>query len=80
MADVIFISIAVYLLYRLIFDLLVPVYKTMHQVKHKFRDIHQDATRKQAHAYRQQSSGAERPADNKKKPGYGEYIDFEEIK
>lgn len=80
MADIIFVSIVLYLLYRLIFDLLVPVYKTTQQVKQKFRDIHQDATREKARAYRQPSSTQEETPGRKKKAGYGEYIDFEEIK
>jgi hypothetical protein len=80
MADIIFISIALYLLYRLVFDLLVPVYKTTQQVKQKFRDIHTNSGQEQAHAFRPQSSSQAQGKNNKKKPGLGEYIDFEEIK
>ena len=80
MADIIFVSIALYLLYRLIFDLLVPVYKITQQVKQKFRDIHQNSNGEQAHAFRKQSASQEKPTDSKKKPGFGEYIEFEEIK
>jgi hypothetical protein len=80
MADIIFVSIALYLLYRLIFDLILPIYKTTQQVKQKFTDIHQNTGREKAHAFRPQSSAQEKPNPGKPKTGFGEYIDFEEVK
>jgi hypothetical protein len=79
MPEIILISIGVYLLYRLVFDLLVPVYKTTQHVKQKFRDINPDSHGENGQGFRK-SSAQGQPGANKKKPGVGEYIDFEEIK
>ncbi|HMH33567.1 MAG TPA: hypothetical protein VK543_11080 [Puia sp.] len=50
MARVFFLSIVFYLVYRLIFDLIIPVYKTTKQVKRQFNDMH-GRRQQQANAY-----------------------------
>ena len=80
MARVFFLAIIFYLLYRLVFDLIVPVYKTTKQVKKQFSDIH-DRMQQGPGAQPQQPSS--RPPDapvTGSKIKAGEYIDFEEIK
>lgn len=82
-------ALLIYLLYRLVFHFIIPVYKTTRQVKKQFRDMH---SRMQDHM-NQQSAYAEASADkqagnsknsapktdsNKEKAG--DYIDFEEVK
>jgi hypothetical protein len=78
MARVFFLAIIFYLLYRLVFDLIVPVYKTTKQVKKQFSDIH-DRMQQGPGAQPQQPSSPPSPATGSKIKA-GEYIDFEEIK
>ncbi|MDQ6610101.1 MAG: hypothetical protein M3Y85_09810 [Bacteroidota bacterium] len=63
-----------YLLFKLVFDFIIPIYKTTRQVKRKFREMHQ-------HMH----PGADRnaPGNNqptKEKTAPGDYIDYEEVK
>ena len=79
MARIFFLSIVFYLLYKLIFDLIVPVYKTTKQVKRQFNDMHEHM-QQQANAY-QQHQGAAEPKPHSNPTGkVGDYIDFEEVK
>lgn len=92
LADIFFMGIVLYLLYRFIFGFVVPVARTTRHVREQFRNM-QDPTQDP----RQNASGPfrnaynNRPADEPQsaKPGpgpsrpkntMGEYIDFEEIK
>jgi hypothetical protein len=77
MAQVFFLGIVFYLVYRLIFDLVVPVYKTTKQVKRQFGDMHEQM-RQHANAYQQQRPAE--PAPERPAAKAGEYIDFEEVK
>jgi hypothetical protein len=77
MAEIFFYAIVFYLLYRFIFSLLIPVYKTTQQVKQRFRDMNAQGGHQEY--YRNPSpEPPETPPGKKEKPG--EYIDFEEIK
>jgi hypothetical protein len=76
MAEIIFYSIAFYLAYRLIFDLIIPVFKTSRQMKQKFTDIHRNGPGGNGSDFPNQPG----TKTGKKKAGVGEYIDFEEIK
>ncbi|MER3464770.1 MAG: hypothetical protein C4329_10540 [Chitinophagaceae bacterium] len=64
-----------YLLYRLIFNFILPIYRTTRQVKRSFRDMNE----------RMQGAGnnnqqAPHPEEKKRNTdGVGEYIDFEEV-
>jgi hypothetical protein len=67
-----------YLLYRLIFHFIIPVYKTTRQVKKQFRDMHgrmQDYMNEQ-----QQAPQPPTPKQEAGKGKAGDYIDFEEVK
>lgn len=74
--SLLFYGFLVYLLYRLVFYFILPIYKTTKQVKKGFREM-------QEKMYQQ---GNQQAADNlskTKEPGnkeVGDYIDFEEIK
>jgi len=64
-----------YLLYKFIFELVIPVSKATSQVKDKIREMQeqQNARQQQSHAQQaQQTKTTETKA--------GEYIDFEEVK
>ena len=65
----------IYLLYKFIFELVIPVSKATSQVKDKIREMQeqQNAQQQQPHAQQaQQTKATETKA--------GEYIDFEEVK
>jgi hypothetical protein len=77
MADIFLIAIAFYVLYKLVFDFIVPVYKTTTEVKQQFSKMH-DHVRQQANNFQPQPE----PPPKKEEAGnsIGEYIDFEEVK
>ncbi|MFI5154715.1 MAG: hypothetical protein ACHQEM_00925 [Chitinophagales bacterium] len=77
MARIFFLAIVFYLLYRLVFELIIPVFKTTKTVRSQFKDM-QDQMQKKAEAFQQKQqepSNAQKP-----KSRIGEYIEFEEIK
>ena len=73
MLTFIFFGFVAYLLFKLIFDFVIPIYKTTRQVKQRFRDMHNHMNGKQTQAAKTQ------PTKTEKKP-VGDYIDFEEVK
>lgn len=73
MARIFFLAIAFYLLYRLIFDLIVPIYKTTKHVRSQFSKMNQQANNTQ-----QQQTTNTPPGGKPNK--VGEYIEFEEVK
>ena len=73
----------IYLLYRLIFHFIIPIYKTTKQVKKQFRDMHGRMEEQMNQSsfsnteYDKQATDSIKP---KSKTGGGDYIDFEEVK
>ena len=65
-----------YFLFRLVFNFIIPVYKTTRQVKKQFREMNERMNDPQ------QNSG--QPGQTQREPDpitrVGEYIDFEEVK
>ena len=76
--SLLFYAFLAYLLYRLIFHFIIPLYKTTRQVKRSFRNMqeqmHQHTEGPARQTYKDASQ--KKPAAGKK----GDYIDFEEIK
>jgi hypothetical protein len=75
---ILFYGFLLYLAYKLIFNFVIPIYKTTKQVKRSFRDM-QEQMQQHADPYYQQpqtNSPAEKPAKGKS----GDYIEFEEVK
>jgi hypothetical protein len=75
---ILFYGFLIYLAYRLIFNFIIPIYKTTKQVKKSFRDM-QEQMRQHTGAYDEQPSknySAEKTDNNKA----GDYIDYEEVK
>jgi len=65
----------IYLAYKLVFDFIVPVYRTTKRVRQQFQDI------KNRMEEQSQSSSQDNSSNSEQKPEkVGEYIDFEEIK
>ena len=68
-----------YVLYKLVVNFIIPVYRTTKQVKKSFRDMQeqmQQHQQQQSAAYQQQ----QQPPSPKKQHPLGDYIDFEEVK
>ncbi len=74
-----FFAFLFYVLFKLVFDFVIPIYKTTKKVKQSFRDMQQKMQEEQNGA-----AGAYRPSQNgeanKGKQPLGDYIDFEEVK
>lgn len=74
----------IYILYKLIFEFIIPVYQSTKKIKKQFGDI-QSKMQKDMNAYStQQSSAQQKPPSSTQqqteKTKEGDYIEFEEIK
>ena len=74
-----FYAFLILLAYRLVFHLIIPIYKTTKQVKKQFREMH---SRMEDHINQQQANqqAADPRSENKTAQVGGDYIDFEEVK
>ena len=66
-----------YLAYKIIFDLIVPVYRTTKQVKKGFREMN-ERMNDHMNQQQEQTTKPEQPKKTMEKPG--DYIEYEEIK
>ncbi len=75
--ELFFAGFVIYLIYRLVFDLIIPVSKAASQVKSKINEMHhtQENYKRQT---QQQANPTPQPSD--KANTDGEYIEFEEVK
>lgn len=79
--EILFYGFLFYLLYRLVFNFILPIYRTTKQVKRSFREMHEQMNQQQqypgngAETQAQQNKGKNLNTDN-----IGEYIDYEEVK
>ena len=64
------------MLYKLVFNFIIPIYRTTKQVKKGFREMNERM--QQAEGFPPQNTQAQKPKAEQTKPG--EYIDFEEVK
>ena len=71
-----FYAFLLYVLFKLVVNFILPVYRTTKQVKKSFREMHQKMQEQQSAAYQQQQN---QPAAKKQEP-LGDYIDYEEVK
>ncbi len=67
----------IYALFRLVFDVIVPIVRVSGQVKKKMREF-QDNVHQQGPQHAQQEEPLKKSRDSKQKTG--DYIDFEEVK
>ena len=73
-------SFLIYLLYKLVFKFIIPVFKTTRKIKKDFKEMQSRMNlfmNNQQEEKKQQTPPGE-PSTTKRKPG--DYIDFEEIK
>lgn len=68
----------IYLLYKFIFELVIPVGKATSQVKEKMREMQEQQAQQQQQFQQQQQ--APQQQQKAEPPKGGDYIDFEEIK
>ena len=74
-----FFAFLAYLLFRLVFNFIIPIYKTTKKVKRTFREMQEQMSRSQhGHAPQQQQPSANVTVN--KKSTSSDYIDFEEVK
>lgn len=66
-----------YLLYKLIFDFIIPVYRTTKQMKNKMQDMQEHIRRQYDQA---QNNPPQQSETGKKSVAADDYIEFEEIK
>jgi hypothetical protein len=80
LSEIFFLAIVLYLLYRFVFNFLLPVVRTTRQVRQQFRNMQEGMGGEQ-----QPFNNSERVQSQQKQPSGGkppkeDYIDFEEIK
>ena len=75
-----FLVLVIYLGYRLLFDFILPIYRTTKRVRRSFREM-QERMNQHTQQYHQEEGHAKQNTDTgNRQAGVGEYIDFEEIK
>jgi Sec-independent protein translocase protein TatA len=69
-----------YILYKLIFDFIIPIYRTTKRVKKQFGEM-QNKMQEQMHTYNsQQNTSAQKKTAPEQPAEKEEYIDYEEVK
>ncbi len=81
MSKLIFYGILIYLLYKFVFELVVPVGKASTQMRQTIREMQEQQMRQQQASARE-AEAREQQARKPAHPGQpaGDYIDFEEVK
>jgi hypothetical protein len=69
----------IYIIYRFVFEFLIPVYKATQKIKKGFRDM-QEKANENMNSKQQNTSATDADASQNKKETLGEYIDFEDVK
>lgn len=68
------------ILYKLIFNFIIPVYRTSRDIKRRFREMHQQMNDNVSGFNNQQGNVGQQRQEAPKKPADKDYIDFEEVK
>jgi len=74
-----FYAFLVYLGYKLVVNLIIPVYRTTKRVKQGFREM-QERMNQHAEQYQQQSNSQQTVSGASADTKAGDYIEFEEVK
>ena len=82
LSEICFLAIVLYLLYRFVFNFLLPVVRTTRQVRQQFRNMQEgmNGGAQSQQPDREYFESAQKQDSPSKKPPAGDYIDFEEIK
>ncbi len=76
--QIILYAFLIYLLYKIIFEFIVPIYRTSQHLKKGFREVHQRMSEQMNAQQHYSAAASARTASSKGKTD--DYIDFEEIK
>ena len=77
MLKVLFELFVMYLLYKLVFDFIIPIYQTTKQVKQKVGEIHRNMNEQMQ---KQNDQFTTTPKTTAPKADKDDYIDYEEVK
>lgn len=69
----------IYILYKFIFEFIIPVYNTSKQVKRKMNEMHEQMNQTQHNTVKEQYRDTQ-SSTAPKKTSHEDYIDYEEIK
>lgn len=72
--------LAVYILYQVIFNFIIPLYKSTKEIKSKMKDVQERMQEQQRGQAAQQKSYGPEKVPRAGKPEDEEYIDYEEVK
>jgi hypothetical protein len=78
MFRILFLVIAAIILYKLIFDFIIPIYRASRQIKQKFREMNQQPG-DQMNGFGKGTT-TQNQQQRAEKPAQKDYIDFEELK
>ncbi|MDQ6755937.1 MAG: hypothetical protein M3004_03290 [Bacteroidota bacterium] len=68
----------IYILYKLVFEFIIPIYQTTKKVKNQFGEMHNKMQDQMNTFTKQQNNTATKPAEQSAKKE--DYIDYEEVK
>jgi hypothetical protein len=74
--------LGIYIIYKVVFDLVIPVFRTTQKIRQQFGDIQQhmqDQMNATQNDYTNNTPSQPSPTEQKKNRA-GDYIDFEEVK
>ncbi len=71
--------ILIYILYKLIFDFIIPIYQTSKRVKKQFGEM-QNKMQDQMNTFNQQQNSAANKSTSQEPLKKEDYIDYEEVK
>lgn len=80
MTKLILYGILLYLLYKFVFELVIPVSKATTQVKDKLKEMQEQQLRQQQQYQQQQAQAAQAQQAKQADTKGSDYIDFEEVK
>jgi hypothetical protein len=83
--DFLLFALAAYFVYKVVFELIIPVFRTTQHVRRQFDNIHQQMRDQTNGNTTQNQNGHTNPpnrpkSDQNKSSRAGDYIDFEEVK
>jgi hypothetical protein len=76
----ILLAIGIWVLYKLIFEFIIPVYRSTKVMRSKFKEMHQHMQDQMNQANRNNYTDPSESKTNRTQPPQGDYIEFEEIK
>ena len=76
----ILLAIGIWVLYKLIFEFIIPVYRSTKVMRSKFREMHEHMQNQTNQPNQNNYTDPSESKANRSQPGEGDYIEFEEIK